>query len=344
MKNPYTISFGKEPTQMVSRISQINKLTEDFSEDEPSYQACIIAGVRGIGKTVTLSEICNRLGENKDWIIVNLNSGMNLLQSLAAKLYNSTSLLGVFDSAKINLSFFHIGVALDTVPPITDIETALERMFQVIKNRGKKVLIAIDEVISNENMKIFSNTFQLLLREEFPIYLVMTGLYENINDLQNEDNVTFLLRTPKLELEPLNKLMMADSYARNLDVSKEVALQMADVTYGYPFAFQVLGYLCYESGKSYTEEMTRFDYYLSEYVYNKIWSELSEKDKKVVFAIAKSDNTTESILRLADMKKNEFSVYRNRLIKKGIVNGKLRGKLSFTLPRFKEFVEQCIFE
>lgn len=338
MKNPFTISFGKEPTQLVSRISQINKIIEDFSEDDPSYQACIIAGVRGIGKTVTLSEICNYFKDDDNWIVVNLNSGMDLLQSLAAKLYNSKPLMGIFDSANINLSFFNIGVSLNAVPPITDIETALERMFQVIQNRHQKVLIAIDEVVSNDNMKIFSNTFQLLLRENMPVYLIMTGLYENISDLQNADNVTFLLRTPKLELEPLNKLMMAESYRNTLNVSKEVALLMADVTCGYPFAFQVLGYLCYESGKNYEDELVRFDYYLNEYVYNKIWSELSEKDKGLAIAIAKSDNTTETVLKLANMKKNEFSVYRDRLMKKGIVNGKTRGKIFFALPRFKEFV------
>ena len=246
--------------------------------------------------------------------------------------------MGIFDSANINLSFFNIGVSLNAVPPITDIETALERMFQVIQNRHQKVLIAIDEVVSNDNMKIFSNTFQLLLRENMPVYLIMTGLYENISDLQNADNVTFLLRTPKLELEPLNKLMMAESYRNTLNVSKEVALLMADVTCGYPFAFQVLGYLCYESGKNYEDELVRFDYYLNEYVYNKIWSELSEKDKGLAIAIAKSDNTTETVLKLANMKKNEFSVYRVRLMKKGIVNGKTRGKIFFALPRFKEFV------
>lgn len=338
MKNPFTISFGKEPTQLVSRISQINKIIEDFSEDDPSYQACIIAGVRGIGKTVTLSEICNHFKDDDNWIVVNLNSGMDLLQSLAAKLYNSKPLMGIFDSANINLSFFNIGVSLNAVPPITDIETALERMFQVIQNRHQKVLIAIDEVVSNDNMKIFSNTFQLLLRENMPVYLIMTGLYENISDLQNTDNVTFLLRTPKLELEPLNKLMMAESYRNTLNVSKEVALLMADVTCGYPFAFQVLGYLCYESGKNYEDELVRFDYYLNEYVYNKIWSELSEKEKGLTIAIAKSDNTTETVLKLANMKKNEFSVYRDRLMKKGIVNGKTRGKIFFALPRFKEFV------
>ncbi len=341
MKNPFTITFGKEPKELVSRISQVNKIIEDFSETDPSYQACIIAGVRGIGKTVMLSEICAKFKMEDDWIVINLNSGMDLLTSLASKLYNHQPLLGVFDSANINLSFFNIGVSLSKVPPITDIEVALERMFQVIKRRNQKVLIAIDEVVSNDNMKIFSNTFQLLLREDMPIFLLMTGLFENISDLQNSDNVTFLLRTPKMELMPLNKMMMAESYRKNLDVSRDIALAMADVTCGYPFAFQVLGYLCYESKKDYKEELLRLDYYLSEYVYNKLWSELSEKDKALVIAIAASDYKTESIMALADMKKNEFSVYRDRLIKKGIVNGKTRGKLTFVLPRFKEFVEAC---
>jgi hypothetical protein len=339
MKNPFTITFGKEPTQLVSRIQQVNKLVEDFSEEDPSYQACIISGVRGIGKTVTLTEICGRLEQEEDWVVVHLNAGMDLLQSLASKLYHSQRLLGIFDTASINLSFFGIGVSIETTPPITDIEVAIERMLEVVKKQRKKVLISIDEVVSDDNMKIFSNTFQLLLRKDLPVFLLMTGLYENISDLQNEKNVTFLLRTPKMELEPLNIAMMADCYRKQLNISEKEALEMAELTKGYPFAFQVLGYLCYENHDSYRDEILQFDYYLSEYVYNKLWSELSEKDRLLTIAIKNSDNTTENILRLSGMKKNELSVYRDRLIKKGLVVGKTRGILTFTLPRFENFIE-----
>jgi hypothetical protein len=339
MKNPFTITFGKEPTQLVSRIAQVNKLVEDFSEEEPSYQACIIAGVRGIGKTVTLTEICDRFEQEEDWVVVHLNAGMDLLKSLASKLYHSQRLLGIFDTASINLSFFGIGVSLETIPPITDIEVAIERMLEIVRKKRKKVLIAIDEVVSDDNMKIFSNTFQLLLRKNLPVFLLMTGLYENISDLQNEKNVTFLLRTPKLELDPLNMVMMADCYRKQLKITESEALQMAELTKGYPFAFQVLGYLCYENHDSYQEELVRFDYYLSEYVYNKLWSELSEKDRLLTIAIKNSDHSTENIMTLSGMKKNELSVYRDRLIKKGLVVGKTRGQLTFALPRFENFIE-----
>ncbi len=77
-------------------------------------------------------------------------------------------------------------------------------MLSHIKRLGKRLLITIDEVINSENIKIFASSFQIFLREEYPIYLLMTGLYENIYDLQNEKSLTFLYRAPKIILEPLN--------------------------------------------------------------------------------------------------------------------------------------------
>ena len=42
----------------------------------------------------------------------------------------------------------------------------------------------------------------------------------------------------------------------------------------------------------------------------------------------------------ADLKaeSNEFSPYRDRLIKKGILNGDERGSLKFELPLFEEYI------
>jgi len=45
------------------------------------------------------------------------------------------------------------------------------------------------------------------------------------------------------------------------------------------------------------------------------------------------------ILERTGMKKEYFSRYRDRLIKKGILLSPMRGKLTFNLPRFKEFID-----
>ena len=53
-------------------------------------------------------------------------------------------------------------------------------------------------------MRSFAHDFQSLLRDDYPVFALMTGLYENIYDLQNEKSLTFLYRAPKIILEPLN--------------------------------------------------------------------------------------------------------------------------------------------
>jgi len=38
-RNPYTISFGKIPTQLISRSSIIDSITDALDRDEPDEQA-----------------------------------------------------------------------------------------------------------------------------------------------------------------------------------------------------------------------------------------------------------------------------------------------------------------
>jgi ribosomal protein L20A (L18A) len=167
----------------------------------------------------------------------------------------------------------------------------------------------------------------------------MTGLYENIYELQNEKTLTFLYRAPKIELRPLNIGMIAEKYKSIFELTDEEATEMAKETRGYPFAFQVLGYLCFKHNTGWHNVLPEFSQYLEEYVYEKIWSELSKGDKELLVAMAKTNDTkVEAIRKIIKKASNSFSVYRNRLIKKGLIISPEYGHLEFTLPRFKEFV------
>ena len=44
------------------------------------------------------------------------------------------------------------------------------------------------------------------------------------------------------------------------------------------------------------------------------------------------------VIERSDMKKEYFSKYRDRLIKKGILTATARGQLMFALPRFSYFI------
>ena len=72
----------------------------------PSQQIYMITGVRGSGKTVYMTELSQKIQASGDWITVELNPELDLLEGLAAKLSGETALAQMFKSAKINLSFF----------------------------------------------------------------------------------------------------------------------------------------------------------------------------------------------------------------------------------------------
>lgn len=337
--NPFNLTFGKEPSQMISRFLQSNEIISTFNDEVPSQQIYMITGVRGSGKTVFMNSIAKELRNNDEWIVVELNSSGDMMQELAAKLYNTKGLSKIFNTSGINLSFWGIGIDIKKADPITDISTAIERMLEKVAGSGKRVLITIDEVSNSNEMRYFAGAFQIYIRHDLPLFLLMTGLYENINKLQNEDNMTFLHRAPKIYLDSLNIGRMTDIYARSLNIYKEQALSLARITKGYSFAFQVIGYFTFANNGDYESALPDIRQYLDEYVYDKIWSELSAKESEFLTAFSKQEHrdvqTLKENLRL---KPNEFSVYRDRLIKKGVLNGSKRGTLSIALPYFDEYI------
>ena len=339
MRNPYSMVFGKEPEQFVSRTAQVNTVINDFGADNPPYQTYLITGVRGSGKTVLMTDIANRFRKQGDWIVVELNPDRDLLNGLAANLSSDNRFAQIFQSAKLNLSILGLGLEIGGVAPITDVEVALREMIASLKKHSKKILITIDEVTNNDNIRTFASAFQIMVRQDLPVFLLMTGLYENINAIQDEKNLTFLYRAPKLEMKSLNIGMVAEKYASTMGLGYEQALEMAKLTKGYPFAFQVLGYLTWNTGGHYKEVLAEYRQYLDEYIYEKIWSELSAKDRQIAYAIAQCPSgKVKDVRQMLQMETNGFNPYRKRMIKKGILDGSEYGIVKFTLPFFDRFV------
>ena len=342
MNNPFTLSFGKKPTQFISRITQTNEIIENFQASDPSNQIYMLTGVRGSGKTVLMTTIANSMREDDNWIVLELNPERDLLQSLAAKLYSIPQMHALFMKARLDVSALGIGVSIENAVPVTDIEHALEIMLDEIKKAKKRLLITVDEVTNSAHIRVFASAFQIFLRRDCPVFLLMTGLYENLYDLQNDKSLTFLYRAPKMVLEPLNFAAVKRRYMDIFSLEGKQAEQMAMLTKGYPFAFQVLGYLYWEKRDRMTIEdmMPEYDQYLEEYVYSKIWSELSELDRRIVNEMAVSGETKiKNIRERLGMKSEQFSVYRERLKRKGVVSSEQYGYLTLALPRFDEFVK-----
>ena len=341
IQNPFAINFGVTPNQYISREIIIDEIVDNFRSDVPQNPCVMLTGNRGTGKTVTMTSIEKVIEQMDNWIVIRLNPTRDMLVGLVSKLYDSREYLAQFIDGNVNLSKFGIGITISSKPPVADIESALEKILYEVKRRNKRLLVSIDEVSNTPYMREFASSFQLLLREDLPIYLIMAGLYENIHNLEDVENLTFLYRTPKYEMEPLNLTLIRNRYSEVFGIEQEEAWEMAVLTKGYPFAYQALGKYVWEKGeKSITDEvLIKYDEALEHYVYKKIWSEMSEKDKwYMTFIVQKEKMPTSELLQLTGQKKNEFSQYRARLSDKGLIDTSNRGMVAFTLPRFDVFV------
>lgn len=338
MDNKFTVTFGQLPSSYINREHISENICNDFCLDFPLSHIYIISGVRGSGKTVLLTNVSKNIERKKDWVVVDVNPNREILEQIASGIYENAHVKHLFLSKSFSFSFHGFGFSIEGDTPVSNVKTILEKMLAVLKKHSQKLLITIDEASNNIHMRSFAHDFQSLLRNDYPVFTLMTGLYENVNSLQNNKNLTFLYRAPKIELGPLKRELIEKEYSSIFKEEKEETIvSLAELTKGYAFAYQVVGYLFSKYHKI-TKIYDELDQYLSIYVYDKIWSTLPKKEKEFLKCFDKEDMSTDEVLNKSTYDIKSYSVYRERLIKRGLIISTGFGKISFALPRFINFV------
>ncbi len=82
--------------------------------------------------------------------------------------------------------------------------------------------------------------------------------------------------------------------------------------------------------------LRKLDEMLDEYVYQKIWSTLTGRERDIIVAMNEGEAKVEEVRNKADISSESFSPYRDKLIAKGIMISPRYGYVSLTLPRFPE--------
>ena len=87
-ENPFNITFGKEPFSIISRENELSQIYDSFESDEPNSNVYIFTGIRGSGKTVSMTTIVEHFKNKENWICIELNPESDMLEQLASKLYD----------------------------------------------------------------------------------------------------------------------------------------------------------------------------------------------------------------------------------------------------------------
>lgn len=180
MTNPFSLSFGREPENLISIDMQLEEIKDSFMSSKPSTHVFMITGVRGSGKTVLMTRASHIIENDKDWIVVDLNSERDLLASFYAELERGFSLKKILEDTKLDLSLFGVGISLEKKNQKGDAVILLDEVLNQLTKKGKKILVTIDEVVPNKSVREFMSQFQIFMRKGYNVFLLMTGLYENI--------------------------------------------------------------------------------------------------------------------------------------------------------------------
>ncbi len=335
--NPFTLTFGKKPNEFVSRNVETDEVVHTFTATNPINQVYLIEGIRGSGKTVLMTAIAKELKTVDGWIVVNLNATQDLLTDLALRLGDEIRLPARALARGGSISVAGFGIGLNEKERTPDPVSTIKEYLSYVQKKNKRILITIDEVTHSESIRRFVSQFQIFLREDAPLFLLMTGLYENIYAIQNDPALTFLLRSPKIRIGPLSQMQMAYRYGRVLGVDADTAKQLATATEGYAFAFQALGSIYWNcpDTKNMEQMLEELDVLLYDYAYQKIWEGLSQQDRAFVLCVGRLGNAKmKDVEDQLGMTHSSGSKYRDRLVKRGILIPVEYGYVRLALPRF----------
>ncbi len=326
--NPFTVTADQVPEDTYIITENINEIVENFSYDRPAESIYKIVGVGGTGKTVVLRMVVEKLkgmsnGES-GWLFFDINASGDILKQIAERFAEE----GFRYLPKKDGMFWDIGVEV-------------EGMIQQVQQ--KKILIAIDDVSKSPQMIKVISEYGRWLRAGYPVYFICTGSYENMHELSSVKNLTFFRRAVTLNTEPLNVVRMSELYRRKLHIDSAQAREMAKVTKGHVYAFQRLGALYFDKKETetlYGDIIPELKAELFSRYYENIWKEMAELDRFLAkLLVDKEEYKREEVLRMMGDKAKNYSMYRDRLIKKGILNSR-QGYISLALPFFAEYMKE----
>lgn len=237
--NPFNPSFGKMPSIFLKRDNLSQRIIDELNRKNSPFQTSLIYGQRGSGKTTLMSEISSKLKENKDWIIIDLVFDKDLLISLTNQLQEHLLKLKLIKNLDIKMNFLGIDINASLAQNIdTNFQQILQTSLEKLTRKGKNVLINIDEVHLTPLLKKFANCYQIMIRKNLKVSLLMAGLLENVSEIQNDNVLTFLLRANRIVLNPLNLETIKLSYKHifqnaNFNIDDRTILYMTKQTQGF---------------------------------------------------------------------------------------------------------------
>lgn len=365
MANPFKPTFGATPPLLAGRDDQIADFTDALDDGPGSAgRATLYTGARGAGKTVMLNAVEDE-ARTRGWLVVSETSVNNLTRKLTES--RLPALLQELDPEAVtrhltqfNLPVISGGIGWETIEAHVvkmDLRQQITLITDLLAENETGLLITVDEVHRDqtEALRELVTVVQHAFREDRELAFVAAGLPPAVNELLNDNILTFLRRADRhnlgaVSLEHVRDAILTPITQNGRDVDDDALELMVESTGGYPFLIQLVGSHCWKvnpDSKTISLEdaekgTNRAHRRLGSLVHEPALEGLSAIDKSYLLKMAEDDgpSSTKEIASRLNATMKYASVYRDRLIAAQLIEPAGLGYVQLTVPYLREYLRE----
>lgn len=352
-------TFGNRPMQYIGRDDVIEQFTMGLREPIGSRNRCtLFLGQRGMGKTVLLLELSDR-AQKEGFVVARVTAHEGMPKAIIEQFQLNGS--KYFDDEKRKLTGvsagvlgFSFGLTFSAAAESQyGFRSKMSLLCDKFAEKGKGLLILIDEVRTSAAMREVAAAYQELVGDRKNVAIAMAGLPYAVSNLLNDSVLTFLNRATKVELGLISTNLIRAYYEQafksiKIRISDDILDRAALATHGFPYLMQLIGYYLIqytpEQGvitdvvMDSAEKAAMGD--MEDNVFKPILNPLSDNDKLFLRAIARCGGTVTTARLQAELGRRGPAIqpYRKRLIEAGVIESPRRGELVFAVPHMAEYL------
>jgi hypothetical protein len=352
--NPYRPGFNQAPLALAGRQRVLGAIDEALAVaalDGRTPRPVVLAGTRGVGKTVILGEAAARAADTYSWLTAPVEIRPEtpfipqLIEQLIAirDLYRQTKTGSkvTITGATVRAAVLGVGGEIELTRqqramPALPLDVAMSEASTAAAEHDAGVVVTIDELqlAAKSELGDFAATLQQHVPDNWPLVVVLAGL-PNIRGTHK--GVTYLERAEWHAISLLGsddaiEALQAPAKSAGRPMTDEAAAQLADASGGYPYAIQLIGHHAWRASTGHANiDVSHVDLAIREAheelaagLYLARWEDSSEREREYLASLAglsaASDRVTGGMVA-ADLKKTSKAVswVRDSLIHKGTI-------------------------
>ncbi|MGB7448625.1 MAG: ATP-binding protein [Ornithinimicrobium sp.] len=389
IRNPYTPNAGAQPPAVLGRDVQLNTfdlLLRRLSVGR-TEQSMIITGLRGVGKTVLLGRFQGKAQE-LNWVVVEREVSKHDDEQFRRQMVSAirTSLFEMSPKARWGdrmqraaavLKSFSVsvdptgtltgGIDVDAAQGFADqqdlqadLTDLLVAVGEAAKDAGKGLVLLFDEVqfLSTPQLEALISALHKTVQRGLPVTMVGAGLpqiAELAGDAKSYSERLFKFpRIGNLDDADARAALSEPAEAEDANYSKEALDLAIEVTGGFPYFLQELGYAVWgvASGPTITRAdialaVPTYEAKLDESFFRVRLDRATEMERIYMRAMAElgpEAQKAQDVAAVIGRRSTQMGPTRAQLISMGLLYTPEHGYAAFTVPHFDKFMLRAIPE